>query len=623
MKFLRSEKQLLYLFLAMLVIVQVFLMLKNENVFEGTDNVTHYQIARYAFKYPHLFLDSWGKPVFTTLVAPFSQLGFHGAQMFNLAVAVLTLLLVFRLSNHIFKGGAIFTVVLTAFAPVYFLLMITCLTEVLFSFFLVAAVYLFAKNRLLLSAVALSFIPFVRTEGIVLFPVFMAAFLLKRNWPAIPFLLTGTLFYSVVGFFAFGDFLWIIHRFPYPTGESVYGSGELLHFVKKSNTIFGIPLILLIIDGLYFWLKEILKKFELKSETVILFILVAGSWITYFAAHSYVWWKGVGGSLGLTRVIGAVIPLAALTGVKAFQPLLGKEVNRKKGIIVLSALTVAQVVLFFQQTRLPFKNGPVEKLITGAAEYVRQNFDDKKVYYFNPEFSFKMNRDPYDQTRCNWGIGDKLQPSNSMETGAILIWDAHFGPNEGRVSLEAVEKDPYLQKIKTFLPLEKVTVLGGYDYAIHIFEKVVKRNESVESDVFTKNLDLNPETSSQVISLAGENVLEIEKGYEYSPNIVIYTDELAGKSVFEGELTVEFQSDEVIAEKDVLLVFSVENGKESLHYAAVPMVWNGGDSGWKQTKLATRFPAGVPAGTLIKMYIWNKNHKHIYVKSLNSRIVSY
>jgi hypothetical protein len=49
-----------------------------------TDSITHYQIARHAFKYPQLFFDHWGKPLFTLLSAPFAQLGYIGSVVFNL-----------------------------------------------------------------------------------------------------------------------------------------------------------------------------------------------------------------------------------------------------------------------------------------------------------------------------------------------------------------------------------------------------------------------------------------------------------------------------------------------------------------------------------------------------------
>lgn len=623
MKIGKSEKQFLYLFFLFLIVLQVYFLFKNELVYEGADNITHFQIARYAFNHPKLFLDSWGKPVFTTLIAPFTLIGFKAAQLFNLAVALITLLFVFKISKQIFPSGAFFTVVFTAFAPVYFLLMLTCLTEVLFSMVLVISVYLFVKNKFLFSALVLSFIPFVRTEGIVLFPVFAVAFLLKRSYLSILFLSAGALFFSLTGLFVFNDFLWIINRFPYPTGESIYGSGELLHFVKNSNFIFGIPLIILIIFGLFFWINEILQKFKLNSESVILFILIAGSWITYFAAHSFVWWKGMGGSLGLIRVIGGVIPLAALTGAKTFQALYEKLKNQKAETIILSVFALAQAIMFFNQSKLPYKRGPVDSLIKSAAQYVKHEFKNDKIYYFNPEFAFQLGLDPYDQTKCNWGIGDKLQPSNSMNFGDILIWDAHFGPNEGRVSFEAVENDVHLERIQTFLPIEKITVLGGYEYAIHIYKKVKKSKSISTSNVLTRGLEMNPATSQQVVSLNGVNVFELQKGSEYSPNIVVYAEELLKNNLFETQLEIQFKSDEIINEKEVLLVISVENGKEVLKYEGFYITWNSNDDDWKTVSFKTRFPAQIPDSAIIKMYVWNMAHKHIFVKKMESKTTSY
>ena len=89
------EKRLLYALLTVFVLIQVFLLLLSDSVygFYGADNVAHYQIARFSFRYPELFLDLWGKPVFTTLLAPFAQLGFKAAKGYNIMISVFTLLL--------------------------------------------------------------------------------------------------------------------------------------------------------------------------------------------------------------------------------------------------------------------------------------------------------------------------------------------------------------------------------------------------------------------------------------------------------------------------------------------------------------------------------------------------
>ncbi len=616
------EKKILFVqstglaaFLIALVILQIYFLWKNEVVYEGTDNITHFHMARYAFEYPHLFLHLWGKPVFTTLLAPFTFLGFKGAQLFNLLTAVLTLIFTFKISKSIFPKGALVVVVLTAFAPVYFMLMLSTLTEILFSFVLVVSVYLFMKNKFVFTALLLSFIPFVRSEGIILFPVFAVAFALKRNWYALPALAAGTVFYSFVGFFVFDDFFWLINRFPYPTGSSVYGSGELLHFVNMRNQIFGLPLVILSLLGLVYWMIEIFRKFSWKSDNLILFIIIAGSWTGYFAAHSFVWWQGMGGSLGLIRVIGAVIPLAALTGTKGIQFLAEKIKKQHMLVVLLGIISVAQVYLFFRQNSLPLKASAVDKLIVKSAAFLKNEKTEGRIFYFNPDFAFQLGLNPYDSGTSGWFFGDKIQPSNSMEFGDILIWDAHFGPNEGGVFYETVENDPWLQKIKTFLPKEKITVLGGYNYEIHIYrkEKLSADRESTENLI--RELEIPAKED-------GSKVLEIGKGEEYSATIVIYLNELQQKDIFDAELSIQFKSEEKMDGKDVLLVFSVENGTEVLHYNAFPLEWRNEDSDWETARFNNRFAADLPQSAQIKVYVWNRGRKHLFIRKMQAKIES-
>ncbi|MDD4109890.1 MAG: hypothetical protein PHH93_14330, partial [Prolixibacteraceae bacterium] len=235
-----SDKHLHYIFFTIFILIQVFLLLFNGSTYGGADNIGHYQIARYSFKYPELFLDLWGKPVYTTLVAPFTLYGYKAAKAFNLILTLLTLWMSSKITDHLFPGRSVFAIILIAFSPVYFLLAISCLTEILFSFVLIAAIFLFIKNRYSLSAVVISFIPFIRTEGFIILPVFALAFLLKRSHLSVFLLFTGTLIYSLTGYFVSGDILWVVNQMPYSLGESIYGSGRLFHFIEKSPDIFGI-----------------------------------------------------------------------------------------------------------------------------------------------------------------------------------------------------------------------------------------------------------------------------------------------------------------------------------------------------------------------------------------------
>src|SRR5690606_18736260 len=122
-------------------------------------------------------------------------------------------------------------------------------------------------------------------------------------------------------------------------------------------------------------------------------------------------------------------------------------------------LALLQIILLFTRHNLLLKADPTEQLIQKSTDFIRFKGEGKKVFYFNPLVVHYLELDPYDTQQCNWWVADKQQPSNSMDWGDLLIWDAHFGPNEGGVQLGKLENDPYLKKVKAFYPLEKITVL--------------------------------------------------------------------------------------------------------------------------------------------------------------------
>jgi hypothetical protein len=63
---------------------------------------------------------------------------------------------------------------------------------------------------------------------------------------------------------------------------------------------------------------------------------------------------------------------------------------------------------------------------------------------------------------------------DELNPGDIIIWDAHFSANEGRLPLEALLENPFYLKIKSFKPDEAFVVLGNNPYAVHVFRKTEK-----------------------------------------------------------------------------------------------------------------------------------------------------
>ena len=79
--------------LALIILVALFifisaLSLLSAGYYGGADNITHYFISRYAFRYPHLFLNAWGRPLYTILSSPFAQGGLQGLKLFNILLGL-------------------------------------------------------------------------------------------------------------------------------------------------------------------------------------------------------------------------------------------------------------------------------------------------------------------------------------------------------------------------------------------------------------------------------------------------------------------------------------------------------------------------------------------------------
>jgi hypothetical protein len=609
----KKERSLLYIILISFLVFFAGLVFLGNGAYGGADNIAHFRIARYAFHYPRLFFDHWGKPVFTTLMAPAAQFGFKATQILNIIIGLVTIFLAMEIlkKNVVrFNPAYLFFV---AFAPMYFILMQSCLTEVLLSFALVLAIWLYLNDKSGLAAVLLSFLPFIRTESIVVIPFFMAAFIWERKFYTIPLLLVGSLFYSITGYFVYRDFLWIIHQMPYSAGTSIYGHGGLFDFVRSYNEIIGRPFALFLILGTLVWSWQILKNFSLRDKNFWFFILVMGSWMTYFAAHSYVWWKGTGSSLGLIRVMAGIIPLAAIPAVIGLNWLMDRIKHRVAGYLLVAGVIIWQVIIPFRQFPLPFRWERPQQLMAQAADFVKGQ-EKNRIYYFDPFLIHFLRIDPFDQKLSNWGIADKDQPSNSMEVNDLLVWDAHFGPNESGVQLQKLIDDPKLQLEKTVLPKENFKVLGGYDYGIYVFRKSEKKTVVEPKELIHKEIDFSQtDLGLPRTDWLGIKCLAMENSMEFSPPIVIPVEELKSTTSAEIQAFAIFTVVEPLKADAALLILSVEYQGKSLSYNKADLAKATQTKGWQEINLPLRISFDFPEGSTMNLYIWNKDKKKLRI----------
>ena len=473
---LSKNDKLVYLLLLLGFVAGIIVIFYTQMSYGGGDSTQHYNLARWGWKHPNLLFNHWGKPVFTILSSPFAQFGITGARIYNLMMGILTAIIVWKIAKFFKIKNSALSIIFVLFTPVYFALMFVPLTEVTYSFFVVLSILLFFNKKYWLSAIVFSFTPLIRTEGIVLLPVFILAYSLKRKLTAIPMLLVGFIIVSLLGYTYYDDIWWLITKMPY-TGDaaSSYGSGSLFRFLNDTRGILGYPLgsfsligfVALIIK----WIKD--DKFQL-TDTYYFLLLITGSYIVFLAAHSVAWWQGIGNSLGLIRVIGSVTPLAAITALYGFNCFIGYIKNKNKivGKVLATALLVWIIILGIVTHIKGFRLSKEQLLAQQAVDFVvNNNLDSNKIYFFDPYVVYALGIDPYNGKISSWGLSDNKIPSSGLPKNSIIIWDSHFGTNEGKVPLSALKNDDKLTLLKVITPKKHFKALGGYDYAIYVFQK--------------------------------------------------------------------------------------------------------------------------------------------------------
>lgn len=419
---------------------------------DPSDGVFHYQIARYSWENPANFLNHWGKPMFNILSSPFAQMGYIGMIIFNLLLFSLSSLLLYRLSRHFsFKLAGLSPFILMS-SIVFFKMVNAGMTEILMATLTVAALYSFSIKKAMWGAIIASFTIVARPESVIVIPMYGLILALSSNWKSIPFLSIGFLLFSLWGYWGFDkDLLWVITDDPYPF-ISPYGSGDPDHFLRNSDLIFGpFVLIMMLLAIILFFIRKAARlRKDVLSQALFFSI---GVTILVFALHSFLWWKGLKGSLGLIRVMATVLPLAAFTAQYAVNAALSLRLRKIIGglVIVLLLLSCNHAI---QKSELPQKKDERLELITEAADWYKQQNHQGKVSYLAPYFAFKAELNPENPGKVIllWSL-NKEDPSQSLQPGDLIIWDSQFGPQEGQIPEEVIANNDNLE-IEKYLELE-------------------------------------------------------------------------------------------------------------------------------------------------------------------------
>ena len=429
--------------------------------YDGTgdsgDAVFHFQIAEGAFKHPELYLDHWGKPLYTLLASPFAQFGYRGIKVFNILTTVGAYYMTYLCARRLNIGNAWAVPVFMVGMPLWLNLTFSGLTEPLSALLLVSAIYLSLNDKTLAYGLLLvSFLPFVRSEGLIMLCIFTLYLTYRGRFALLPLLAFGHIVYGIIGFFfVHHDFWWVINQIPYATTESTYGSGVWYQFLKHTyDHIERINTLFFIIGTAVLLRRWLPFKFWKDVEGGKLLFLVYGCLSALIVGHTLFWLLGIFKSFGLARVLITIMPELALVILIGFDAT-SKWLER----YVKSYLSLVQIAVLLLVFYLPFKvqkAGGEHWLLTGdqrlaeqAADYIRTNVPDYEhylYYYEMPYFGVAMHQDRFNPQSVK-RYPDIHTFDNPPLQHTLIIWESWYAVNDAKVREEQLDKMQFLKKL--------------------------------------------------------------------------------------------------------------------------------------------------------------------------------
>ncbi|MBK9176302.1 MAG: DUF2029 domain-containing protein [Flavobacteriales bacterium] len=607
----------------MLAATTVVLRLLSDGIIDSGDGIQHYHIARASWKEPLLLLDHWGKPLFTLLSSPFAQLGLWGMTLFNALCLVLTCWAADGLLRA--HGGAFrwLFAPLLLLVPEYGRMVLAGMTEPFFGMLTLLTLRALYDERPGWGAAIASFTPFARPEFVAFFPFVGLRLVAGKQWRALPLLLLGSALYAIVGGFALGDPLWNVHRDPYQGAESVYGRGDPLHFVRNLPDSLGWPVLALTIASTLAAAILWRRHHQSHSGLALLGTVAALPTLAIIAVHSFLWWKGLKGSLGLTRVLATAAPLLAIVSLWPISYLLARMLKRPAprwlimGALGLIASAISGI-LFLKSTPLPYPLDGYQHFLRHAGERISTRLDrEGSLTYYHPLIAHYSGLGPYAGGRARqcWGP-DTASVALGLASHDLLAWDAHFGPNEGGTPLDMLLARADLELLELLVPKERMEVLGGFPFEVWLFRAGSQARSSNRTNFF----DLGS-TSMNNSALRADTIPCFEVSGARCLNTTEFPFEMMTPT-FTGEdalwrgvlirATFAFTScDEGRAE----LVYTENCKEDRLLYWSWPVTQG------EQT-ITFRLPPR-SAGTESKLYLWNLNHCAIMVTSFRVEFIDF
>ncbi|MBU6324866.1 MAG: hypothetical protein KJS92_05205 [Bacteroidetes bacterium] len=474
----------------------------------GQDSWNHFLYGRWAFRHPELFLDQWGKPLYTLLISLPAQLGFHAVLYFNIACSLFTGLLMYRFALRLQWKHPWLAYPLTWFTPVLFGNTVSALTEPLNALLVAFVLFLFASERKTAAVLIASLLPLVRSEGYVIIAAIACYLLLSRGWKLLPLLCGGTLLLALAGWLDSGDPLWIIHSNPYLrfNAETRWhpGSGDFFHYLHQQRLITGTAGLVLSIAGWLAALAILSEQLPVSSRLRLLlghlrerlkgspehaslvFLLAGGIAAAYFLAHSYLWWSGSMGSHGLLRVFAVIVPcfvvaqhflLNLLAGLPKMNKILPPLLIAGTALLGINAYHTAHYALPWNFRTASIPAPPQASTVQRSMAWLKaHNLDSRVLVHQLPFFNMMYELDHWEKpelakTFYIWSIDWRDNFSRDwMPVGSIVLYDGYHAGRDGFLPKDSIMNSSRYQLLH-HEPFQDEAGKSNPQFDVWLFEK--------------------------------------------------------------------------------------------------------------------------------------------------------
>lgn len=602
-----KEEWFILISLVIVAIIMAVIALTANGTGDWADAINHYLYAKYAFQHPENFLNHWAKPVYVLFTAPIAQAGFTAIKFYNIAMVIGTIWVTWRVGKLLEIDRSWLVVFLIVTAPMTGYQSLSGLTEPMFACWMMLGIYWLIKENFSIALLWLSFLPFVRSEGLIIFCVLVLYLLIKQKWYLLPLLSIGHIIYGIVGHFYYGDFLWIFNKMSYATLDGAYGSGPFWHFADKMHTVIGDFQPALLLIGLASGLVALIQYW--RGKTIFSkekLWLVYGIAVAYFLAHSIFWHFGIFNSFGLLRVMIGVVPLFALIMVEGINELIRFFPTKNRVTWERSFLGILVVLLFlYLHKKIDyrfhyFQNAAQEGQNQLVAKY-KSTYSDYTYFFDAIHLALALEADCFDPSihRKN----PQLFTGEPIPAKSLIFWDDVFTGRELKIPLEKLEKDNRFKLIEcletgTWENPKPKTCLFEFD-STYANTPILFKNgfEKVTASIALDSTNVK----------SGKYSCLLDEKHPYSSSFTGAINSLQQTNSYLQVASWVYLSADITAFHTApQVVISFESNNKSFGYHAQPLFEQGDKKGtWKYITFEQPIPKYKMFHDQAKAYIWN------------------